>query len=76
MTRRELILDILSQTDHPITCAEICQWIEVKENLTASIRMYLSGSVSSLLRKMVIKNQIKIASLKGPKGGQTYKLAQ
>jgi hypothetical protein len=73
-TRREMILQMFPDNTVKLTCAQICHAIIEKQNLNGNIAQYLSGSVSSILRKLVLKGDLKYAEGFGIKGGHLYQL--
>lgn len=75
-SRREYILQLLNHNNKfTFTCQDICKLIIFKENLIGNKAKYLSGSVSSILNKMVKDNVLKYSSIKtGPRGGYVYEL--
>lgn len=72
MTRREKILDLLKLPHSHMTCGEICSFIVTDEGLSGNVAKYLSGSISSILRKMVDKGELHYSQIKGPRGGYRY----
>lgn len=73
MTRKNKILTYLKQ-GVKMSCQEICEKIIKEDKLTGNVAHYLSGSVSSILRKMVKEEVLKYAEGKGPRGGHLYQL--
>jgi len=70
MTYREHILALLEER-HEITCAQIVKILHLLGRGTS----YLTGSITSLLTRMVKDKQIKIhPTKKGPRGGKIYTL--
>lgn len=58
-----------------MTCGEVCKRIIEDEKLEGNTARYLSGSISSILRKLVAEGVLEYAEdLKGPKGGHVYQL--
>lgn len=60
MTRKAFILDLLSKEENRegLSCQKIVEALIIEEELTEDRIMYLSGSVSSLLRKLVIQEEL------------------
>lgn len=71
MTRKERILKMLKDPNTKLTCGQMCKKIIKDEKLTDKAH-YLSGSISSILNKMVKDGVLKYAEEKGPKGGYVY----
>jgi hypothetical protein len=70
-TRREYIWKLLKTKPGGMTCQELTNRIAVSEGIEGS--RYLSGSISSLLNRMVKKGELKYSVTKqGPKGGHVY----
>lgn len=70
MTHREMVIDILRKSKRPLTCAAICRALQDKMKIT----QYTSGSISSILAKLVKeKVYVEYGEQVGPKGGYTYK---
>lgn len=64
---------------HPmakLTCQQICNEIIKDENLTGNNAKYLSGSVSSILKKMINKGELQYFNLKTARGGSIYQIKQ
>lgn len=75
MSRRDQILKLLEKKGAMLTCQQITSKIIKKEKLTGNRATYLSGSISSLLRKMVKEDILKYANEEaGPRGGHVYQL--
>lgn len=73
-TRKEQILNALGWSVKPLTCADITKQIIKAEGLTGNRAFYLSGCISSILRKLVHDGILQYGVATGPKGGHTYKL--
>lgn len=73
MTRKEIILSII-KPGIQISCGDLCKIIINTQNLTGNKARYLSGSISSILNKMVKDKILMYSPIKGPKGGYTYEL--
>lgn len=74
MTHQEQILKILgspfNKAKHGMTCTEICKQIKLQNERS---RHYLSGSISSILNKLVKQGKLYYHSSSfGPKGGHVY----
>lgn len=74
ITRKQMILSILKNPDTKLTCQQLCKKIIKKQKLTDNIAHYLSGSISSILNKMVKDGILKYAKEVGVKGGYVYQL--
>lgn len=72
MTRKQKILKLLSRPHSHMTCGEICSFLIKDDNLSGNIAKYLSGSISSTLRKMVDKGELEYSQFTGPRGGHRY----
>lgn len=73
LSRREKILVMFSTfPERKFSCQDICKKLIKSEKLTGSVAHYLSGSISSILRKMVIDKTLKYASGTAIKGGHLY----
>jgi hypothetical protein len=73
-TRKELIILLLHGGEIKMTCGAIVKKIIAIEGLTGSVAHYLSGSISSILNKLVKEDVLKYAEGKGPRGGHIYQL--
>lgn len=74
MTYREFVLCLFDSypTGQTFSCSEICERLVGHFAVKSK---YLSGSVSSTLRKMVTKGELEIDTVvKGPRGGNMYKV--
>lgn len=71
-TRREMILALLEKHTNKLSCQEICKTIIKKQNLTGNVAHYLSGSVSSILNKLVKDGELKYADGTAVRGGHLY----
>lgn len=77
MTRKERIKRILKRSTVGLTCAEITKRVAKAEKLddNSNVRRYLSGSVSSILKKLVDDPDgvvLVLDTIKGPRGGKVY----
>lgn len=72
MTIKDQILKMLRNPRSKKTCAQITKKIVTDNNLTGSVAHYKSGSVSSILNKLVKDGALKYAEETGPKGGHVY----
>lgn len=72
MTRKEKCIELISKSKLPISCANICFEIILSEQLCGNTAKYLSGSISSILAKLVKEGRIGISIHKGPRGGMRY----
>lgn len=77
MTRKERIKRILKRSVVGLTCAEITRRVAKAEKLddNSNVRRYLSGSVSSILKKLVDDPDgvvLVLDTIKGPRGGKVY----
>jgi hypothetical protein len=74
MTYSEEILEIL-KSEGRATCQRITHQIILSRNLTDNKARYLSGSISSKLRKMVNDGILEYNPIWiGPKGGHVYQI--
>jgi len=78
MTYKQMILLIFNNVDNPnptFTCQQMCKKLIELGYVPLNKRTYLSGAISTILRKMV-KDKILCYSstLNGPKGGLVYQL--
>lgn len=73
-SRREIVLQLLSKPGTKMTCQELTKRIIKKQKLTGSVAHYLSGSISSILLKLVKDKVVKRAKEKGPLGGSVYQM--
>lgn len=76
MTRREKILNMFSHPMAKFSCQQITNNIITEEKLTGNSAKYLSGSISSILRKMVLKNVLEYCDFTTNRGGHFYQLKQ
>lgn len=77
MTRKERILLLLKKPGRKMTCQEITKYFIKKDKLEGNVAIYLSGSISSILRKMVDDQLLMYDEhAKGPRGGHVYKIYQ
>lgn len=76
-TRRERVLSLLATREHFKSCKWLTQRIARMEKIHTytNQRKYLSGSVASLLLRMVKAGEIEVDPImKGSRGGKCYKL--
>lgn len=69
-SRRIRILEMLEYKK--LSCQDITKRLIAEDNLTGSVAHYLSGSISSILNKLVKQGILKYATEKGPRGGYIY----
>jgi len=80
MTRKQQILKMLEASkllrgnDHAMSCQELCKGIIFAENLIGNKAHYLSGSISSILAKMVKDGELEYGDRKSIGGGHLYRL--
>lgn len=76
ITRKHLILDYLAQelpkNPNGIGCTELTKFIIERDMLKGNIAHHLSGSISSILAKLVKEGILKYSKHKSPKGGHLY----
>jgi hypothetical protein len=72
MTRKQKILHYLQFSYIIMSCQDITDKIIKEEKLTGNVAKYLSGSISSILAKLVKDGVLKYAEGKGPRGGHLY----
>lgn len=73
MTRKEYLLKVFKTTNLTYTCTALCKMIIRRENIEDTRARYLSGSISSILRKLYLNGLIDRVESYGPKGGYGYK---
>lgn len=75
-TYKEIIKEFFKPKDTYLTCANICTKIQKKYKLSKEDCRYMSGTVSGILRKMVMIDEYLDyePKLSGPRGGYVYKL--
>lgn len=75
-TRREAILNHFEENPNAeLSCTEVSKIVIKRLNVPHNKQHYLSGSISSLLRKLVIReNKLKYSENKTDRGGHLYKL--
>ena len=54
MSRKQRILRMFNKPDKELTCAQITNYFIKKDKLTGNIAHYLSASISTILRKLVL----------------------
>lgn len=72
MTRKEMILRYLKNPHAVLSCQDICKKIIKRQKLAGNVAKYLSGSISSVLAKLVKEGILKYAKGSGPRGGHLY----
>lgn len=73
MTRKQIILKYLKNPKTVLSCKEICDKIIKEEKIFGTtVAHYLSGSVSTILAKLVKEGVLKYAEGTGPMGGHLY----
>lgn len=73
MTRREKIIEYFnSRKGILLSCNDITKHIAEEEKLTGNKRHYLSGSISSILNKLVKDKILGYHVAKTPRGGHLY----
>lgn len=73
MTRKETILEMFTDETTELSCNQIVKIIIAKENLVGNKAKYLSGSISSILNKLVKQYILGYSSNKTFRGGYKYK---
>lgn len=68
----KIIATFVLNPDKTFSCSEITKMIIEKDKLTGSVAHYLSGSVSSILAKLVKGTLLKYAEEKTVRGGYLY----
>jgi hypothetical protein len=72
-TRKQQILSMLDEPGRQLTCVQICKRIVEDERLSGNVALYLSGSISSILRSLVLSGELEcISTARGPRGGNVY----
>lgn len=74
-TRKQLILQMLKDPTTKLTCTEMTKRIIARQKLTGNNAYYLSGSISSILNKLVKEGVLQYADEKGIRGGYKYQKA-
>lgn len=59
---------------HERTCQELTRHFIERDMLSGSVAHYLSGSISSILHKLVKEGFLEYSTEKTPRGGHIYKL--
>ncbi len=72
LTRRARIIQMLRIGKTQLTCGQICKKLIEEQELTGNVAHYLSGSVSSILAKLVKEGVVKYSDKSGPRGGHVY----
>ena len=76
MTRREIIIKILTSSKLAWSCQELCKFMIAVEGLKGNKARYLSGSVSSILKKLVDKKILEYSDVKTKRAGHKYKIVE
>jgi hypothetical protein len=78
LSRSERIVEMLRDInvgEYGMTCQQICERIIEEEQLSGNVRRYLSGSISSKLRKLVREGVLSYHPERtGARGGHVYRL--
>lgn len=72
LTRKQLILQLLKKHDTKLSCQQICKSIIASQKLTGNVAHYLSGSISSILNKLVKDGELQYAEGTAVRGGYLY----
>lgn len=72
-TRKQMIIHIVSSNGE-LSCAEICVRLIAYGYVSEGSKQYLSGSVSSILAKLVKENILEYSFKKSIRGGHIYKM--
>lgn len=73
ITRKKMILKMFKEdNDTKLTCQEITKRIIKEQKLTDNVAHYLSGSITTILAKLVKDNILKYANEKTNRGGHIY----
>jgi hypothetical protein len=78
MTLKQRVLDIFEHYTHHYSCAEVCDilWKNTQVLMGGhKDKKSLNASVSSILRKLVLRKSIKVSLAKTKRGGNIYKKA-
>lgn len=70
-TRKKIIIDLITEVG-PLSCAHVCDYLINSGFVTNTAKKYLSGSVSSILAKLVKEKVLKYSDTKAIKGGHIY----
>lgn len=73
-SRRERIIQMFTSDAVRHTCQNITKCIIIEEELTGSKAKYLSGSISSILAKLVKDEVLMYADEQTDRGGHIYQL--
>jgi len=76
MTRKERILAMFSHPMAKFSCQQIINSIIDEDKLTGNVAKYLSGTISSILRKLVLADVLEYCDFTTSKGGHIYQLKQ
>lgn len=71
-SRKDMILDMFKAPGVQMSCMEICKNIIKAQKLEGSVAHYLSGSISSILNKLVKEGVLQYATEKSVRGGYMY----
>ncbi len=74
MTRENRILHLLKHPMAKLSCQQICDVIAIEEGLAGNKAKYLSGSISSKLKKMVDLGILEYHMTKTSRGGHIYQV--
>lgn len=71
MTRKEQILQLFADAEVKLSCKQVSDKLVVPDDK----RQYLSGSVTTILKKLVEAGKLAYAATKTAKGGNIYQKA-
>lgn len=74
ISRKQIILKMFKTSNTRLTCSEITKVIIKKQKLTGSVAHYLSGSVTTILSKLVKDGDLRYSDKSTPRGGHIYQL--
>lgn len=73
MTWKQRVLHLLYSTNNEMSCQEITKTFINADKISGNKARYLSGSISSLLNKLVKNNKVLYSENKTSRGGYLYK---
>lgn len=71
-TRSQFLISVLKRNKSGKTCQQLTNIVRIQEGLSKEEAYYLSGSVSTKLRALVVAGILKYSDKKGIKGGHIY----
>lgn len=74
MTYKQQIMFYINASNVALSCAEICKKIIDANKTEGNKAHYLSGSISSILKKLITSGDIEYAKEKSVRGGSKYQI--